>query len=106
MTKELTVGKITFNTNKPLPLELLPNWMIVNSIRYALGRQSLIVSTTCNWVILNWNWIGEYTRQQIKSDVENAFRHTPLGCNCDIKDWKRVRKLWRTQKRKRKNKEL
>jgi hypothetical protein len=117
MTKELTVGNITFNPNKPMPIELLPNWMIVNSVRYALGRQTSIVSTTCDWLILNWNWLGDDTRLQIKHDIEDAFsdysrckhlpnlKHcSPLGGSCDIKEWSKVRELWKPIKNIKKNK--
>jgi len=105
---ELTLNNITFKTSKPAPVEIIPGWMIVSAIRYALGRKTSIVSTTCKWVVKNWRFINAATREQIKHDINDAFsdysrcKHlpnlkyrSPLGMKCDIKEWKKVRNLWR-----------
>jgi hypothetical protein len=112
MTKEITVGSITFNPNKPLPLEILPNWMIINAVRYALDRKTPQVSITCDWLILNWNWIGEDTRAQIKRDINDKFsdysrlKHLPNLKYCSslssqdiLENWEKVRKLWKTKRK-------
>ena len=108
LPKEMTLNSITFKTNKPAPVEIIPDWMIIDAIRYSIGRQTTQVETTCSWVVENWFWIHTATKMQIMRDVEKAFKehaqyakktsllkiHSPLGAKCDIEQWKKVRKLW------------
>ena len=106
MPDKLTLNGITFDTNEPA--KIIPGWMIVSAIRYALGRKTAIVSTTCEWVVKNWSFIDATTKEQIKHDINDAFadyercKHlpnlkyrSPLGSPCDVKEWTSVRKLWR-----------
>jgi len=90
--------------------------MIVDAVRYALGRQTYQVETTCSWVINNWLVIGARIKLQIIRDVEGAFSKYEhwekckskkvaseqlankyrfyLGDGCDVQQWKKVRELW------------
>lgn len=85
----------------------IPDWLIIDATRYALGRCSYQVSTTCEWLCVYWREIPANARTVIQRDVEGAFgrddasrangeRWAELGMACDRKSWEEVRKLWQT----------
>jgi hypothetical protein len=89
-------------------IKLMPEWILINAIRYAFKKPASVVSDTCRYIIDNWFLFDEITKKQIRNDVNDAFsdysrcknlpnlRHcSPLGKPCDIKEWENVRKLWR-----------
>lgn len=79
-----------------------PEWMIIDSIRYAIGRRTYQVSVTCGWIRCNWNNLPTSVKAVIEQDVESEFeraerlgKYDHLGDKCDTEDWKSVRSLWR-----------
>ena len=108
------VGKIEFGNSfdqcKSVQIKLVPDWMIINAVRHVIGRHSSQVITTCEWLVSNWDWLSTDCKNTITKDVENTFKlynhwkkaikiisqypeYCPLGSQCDINDWNRVRKL-------------
>lgn len=78
-----------------------PDWMVIDAVRYAMGRRSYQVGVTCGWVRAMWNKLNDHTRTIIKQDVEDEFgcaertgNYSHLGHDCDIAEWKSVRELW------------
>jgi len=78
-----------------------PDWMVIDAIRYALGRRSYQVNETCTWLMSNWYKLSQATRNIIRRDIEGEFRMASemghyrfLGDECDRMEWERVRKLW------------
>lgn len=74
--------------------------IILSAVRYAMGRQTYIVSVTCDWVRHHWNIIDDRTRELIKRDINEAIAEhnrkgqndgAPwtgrLGMEMDYKDW-------------------
>lgn len=83
----------------------IPDWMIIDAVRYCIGRQSYQVGTTCEWLRRNWPKLNEHVRAIVQRDVEEAFRdddrdrargsqYKALGMDMDRKEWEAVRELW------------
>jgi len=83
-------------------MENLPDWMILDAFRYALGRMSYQVSTTCDWLVANWEKLPGSLQGLIAKELREAFdrddrardrgdqRPYPLGMACDRLEWGRV----------------
>ena len=76
--------------------------MIIAAVRYCIGRRSYIVSDCVDWILANWNDWPENVRTIIQRDLEQEFDRdaqnpdwNPLGDDCDKREWKKVRALWR-----------
>lgn len=89
----------------------IPDWMIIDAVRYAVGRTSYQTGVTSDWLVAHWQDIPDHVRAIIRRDLENEFRMDddcrkrietgerqpgglPLGWDCDREVWERVRKLW------------
>lgn len=79
----------------------LPSWLFIDAVRYALGRRSTQVSTTCQWLIANWHRLPADAQEIIERDLgaeldrDNRARDQgheclPLGDDCDRLEWARV----------------
>lgn len=77
--------------------------MVIAAFRYCLGRQSYIVSDCADWLISNWHTFSKNTTLVIRNEIEDAFKkhdelidheYSPLGSDCDVVQWGRVRALW------------
>lgn len=82
-----------------------PDWMVIDAVRYAIGRMSYQVGITCGWLVHYWPTLSEHTKYVIKQDVDEAFEHddamraggstyAPLGMDMDRRELERVRALW------------
>ena len=78
-----------------------PDWMIIDAVRYAFGRMSYQVGVTCGWLILHWPDLNVHTKTIIQNDIEGEFATADrleddghFGHECDLMDWKNVRRLW------------
>lgn len=85
---------------------MIPNWMVIDAVRYAIGRRSYQVGITCEWLRNNWQNLSEHARTIVKNDVEEAFefddrdrangdKNLYLGMDMDRREWEGVRALWR-----------
>lgn len=73
----------------------IPDWLFIDAVRYAMGRKSAQVSTTCDWLVDNWSSLPLTARCVIKDDLgreldrDNRCPGT-LGHDCDRRQWARV----------------
>lgn len=83
-----------------------PDWMLIDAVRYAIGRQSYQVGVTCRWLAATWAQIPADAKEIIRRDVEEAFQlddrdredgsqYKYLGMDMDRREWEKVRALWR-----------
>ena len=82
---------------------MIPDWMIIDAVRYAIGRMSYQVGETTDWLVENWNELPERVRAVIQQDLEEVFakddkerkdNRGPLGMDQDRRAWERGRGLW------------
>lgn len=78
------------------------DWMVIDAVRYAMGRRTYQVGVTCGWVKSHWHLLDSHIQDVIRQDVECEFaaaertgNYSHLGSNCDRQDWESVRALWR-----------
>lgn len=89
----------------------VPSWLIIDAVRYAIGRTSYQVSTTARWILQNWDKFPEHAQTIVKQDLEGEFERDdrvrndkkdhawyPLGHRCDRQSWEAVRALWKSTK--------
>ena len=50
-----------------------PNWMIIDAVRYAIGRATYQVLITTEWLIKHWDDIPMNTQIIVRRDIEDAF---------------------------------
>jgi len=81
-----------------------PDWMIIDAVRYALGRRSYQAGVTASWVRGLWDKLTQHTQEIIKRDIEGEFEtcertghYSDFGDECDLREWKSVRSLWKIQ---------
>ena len=77
------------------------DWMVIDAIRYAMGRRSYQVGVTCSWVRSHWHLLSRQIQEIIRQDVESEFlvaertgNFSHLGADCDRREWEDVRALW------------
>jgi hypothetical protein len=88
----------------------VPSWMVVDAVRYCLGRSTSQVFDTTRWLLEHWSFLPDRLRMTIRKDVEEAFSRDdrarevgirqdglPLGWDSDRRNWESVRNLWRGQ---------
>jgi len=79
----------------------IPEWMILDSFRYAMGRMSYQVEITTAWLIDNWNTLSASLQEMIKKELDEELRrdakarersreNLPLGQDCDRAEWVRL----------------
>ncbi len=76
---------------RPLPI---PDWMVIDAARYAMGRATYQASVTARWLVAHWSEIPPPAREIIRRDMEEHYRRGDLGWDCDRDEWDRVRALW------------
>jgi hypothetical protein len=67
--------------------------LMIGATRYALGRQSYIVSEQCNLIRRYWDRMSQNTRDVIKHDIESAIANAEnmgrtLGMKQDHRNWR------------------
>jgi hypothetical protein len=67
--------------------------MLLCAFRYALGRQTYIVSECCDWLKLYWVKMPEGWQKQIHDDILHAIEKGYVGHQCDINSWSEILKL-------------
>jgi hypothetical protein len=77
----------------------IPDWMIIDAVRYCIGRQSYQVAETAGWLVDNWDGLWLSVKNTIMRDLERAFDSGNLGQTCDRREWERVRALWTEPKK-------
>lgn len=79
--------------------------MLISAVRYALGRMSPVVVTTCNYVAGTVENLSLYCLNVMIRDIEDELKichdagHT-LGMECDEKDWLTLLELLKKEREK------
>ena len=80
----------------------IPEWMILDSFRYAMGRMSYQVGITTAWLIDNWGTLSAGLQEMIKKELDDELkrdtearecrtnRYLPLGMDMDRAEWVRL----------------
>ena len=72
----------------------IPDWMIVYSFRYCLGRMTYAVSDFVEWAIENWDNIPSKEQFLIAKELNEAFNSgnpRALGMDMDKQQWQLLR---------------
>lgn len=70
-----------------------PDWMVLSSFRYALGRSTYIVSETVDWLKDNWLFLDLKTRDLIVIEIKEAMDIDRTGMDMDTNEWKKILEL-------------
>ena len=65
---------------------------LLASFRYALGRQSYIVSEVVENVLKNWKYLSKKFKTKIKEEIEEALKNNNTGSYTDVEQWSRILK--------------
>lgn len=66
--------------------------VVTAAVRYALGRQTYIVSAIVEWVLDNWSCLTPKTIHCMIGDIERQRSEGSLGDECDANQWERILK--------------
>lgn len=62
------------------------------AFRYALGRQTYVVSDVVETIIRNWDELSSNVQRRIKMEIEEAISKNMAGHEMDVKEWKKILK--------------
>jgi hypothetical protein len=62
--------------------------IIMSAHRYALGRQTYVVSSTIEWLKENWEYVADNSRFVILRDTAIALLRDEAGSSMDYECWK------------------
>jgi hypothetical protein len=113
--QRFTRRQLTFKFEPPLDSTIplaIPDWMVLDALRYAMGRMSTQPSITSAWFVRHWPFLPKLIKEVIQNDVEREFEQDDrmrkmhpkdncrwvLGHDCDRASWEKVRALWRTSR--------
>ena len=76
----------------------VPDWVLIDAVRYAVGRRSYQVSVTAEWVISNWKNFSLHVQGVMRHDLQEAIamdyrmramdgNHRWLGDDIDRQAW-------------------
>ena len=79
----------------------IPDWVILDAFRYAIGRRSYQVGVTTDWLIANLDSFSDELAMMIDNEINEELERDsrarlggdgllPLGMDCDRADWLRV----------------
>lgn len=78
------------------------DWMIIDAVRYAIGRRSYQVGVTTSWLRCLWHLLDRRIQEIIQRDIEEEFQtaertgdYSHFGYECDRREWEDVRALWK-----------
>lgn len=91
----------THNQNSDI---ILPEWTLICTVRYALGRRSYAVSQVCELLDQRWDSLAPDTKEIIQRDIAELFERDdiarchpldgftyPMGMDMDRAEWEKVR---------------
>ena len=63
--------------------------IVINAVRYAIGRRTYIVDITVNYVLdeMEQHKLSDRCLSVIRDDIKEAQRQHNLGMKCDEIDW-------------------
>ena len=63
---------------------------LVASFRYALGRQTYIVSEVVENILKNWEFLSLKFKTKIKEEIQEAIKNNNAGSDIDIEQWNMI----------------
>lgn len=66
---------------------------LVASFRYALGRQTYIVSEVVENILANWQVLSQNTKDRLKAEIKEAIENSSIGHNIDKESWNKIIEL-------------
>ncbi|MDD3324229.1 MAG: hypothetical protein PHN38_03800 [Sulfurospirillaceae bacterium] len=66
---------------------------LLASFRYALGRQTYIVSEVVENILTNWQILSQNTKNKMKTEIEEAIENNSIGHDIDKEQWYKIIEL-------------
>lgn len=70
----------------------LPEWMLIPTLRYCLGRSTYVVSDFVDFVLENWESISDRDKDIMIKEIIEAGKRNRLGMEMDEKEWQKILK--------------
>lgn len=67
--------------------------LLTGCFRYALGRQSYVVSDVSEILIQEWPNISRHDKELFQREIRCALEHDLAGAQCDRTEWEKVLRL-------------
>ena len=64
---------------------------LFSSFRYALGRQTYIVSEVVEHILANWKVLSQNTKEKIKEEIAEAIKNNSIGHDIDKQQWLKIK---------------
>lgn len=68
----------------------VPQWVILSTVRYALGRHSYVVSDTVNLVRSLWHELDDLTKRIVVKDINEELTREGKYSNIDSDLWRKL----------------
>ena len=69
---------------------MIPEWMIISSFRYCLGRASYVVGECADWIIEHNDDLSERVRNIFLREIREALDEDRAGMDMDRWRWEEV----------------
>ena len=66
---------------------------LLASFRYALGRQTYIVSEVVENILTNWQVLSQNAKDTIKAEIKEAIENHSIGHDIDKESWNKIIEL-------------
>ncbi|MEA3386968.1 MAG: hypothetical protein U9Q66_00825 [Patescibacteria group bacterium] len=66
---------------------------LLASFRYALGRQTYIVSEVVENILSNWQILSQNAKDKIKTEIKEAMENNSIGHDIDKQSWSKIIEL-------------
>ena len=60
------------------------------SFRYALGRQTYIVSEVVENILANWQILSQNTKDKMKAEIKETIKNNNIGHDIDKQSWNKI----------------
>ena len=64
--------------------------VLFSAFRYALGRQTYIVSSIVENILNNWDNISDKLKNLMKKEIQESINNDKAGMECDVKEWRKI----------------
>jgi DNA replicative helicase MCM subunit Mcm2 (Cdc46/Mcm family) len=66
---------------------------LLASFRYALGRQTFIVSEVVENILANWQILSQNTKDKMKAEIKEVIENNHIGHDMDKEQWNKIIEL-------------
>ena len=75
------------------PLIKVSELTLLASFRYALGRQTYIVSEVVENILANWQGLSQNAKDTMKAEIKEAINNNNIGHSIDKESWNKIIEL-------------